>query len=292
MDGDRVLVTGAGGMIGGAVVARLQAAGAQVRAHVGPPGFVGAPLPTGVEAHWCDVLDVGSLLTGIDVVVHLAGPPGVAASFADPARYLRDHVLGTAAVLAALGPARLVHVSSAEVYGRPPHNPVAESAPTVPLSPYGVAKLSAEALVRVLCPEATILRPFSVYGPRSPAHSLVGTIARQARDADAIELADLTPIRDYVHVDDLCRAVVRCVRKPAPGTFNIGSGVGTSVAALARLVTTAVGRDLPIVINGPDRPADVVELIADTTRARAELGWVAEIDLTAGLAETVAAQPI
>jgi nucleoside-diphosphate-sugar epimerase len=289
MDGDRVLVTGAGGMIGGAVVARLHAAGALVRAHVGPQGFTGGPLPPGVEAQWCDVLDIGPLLTGIDVVVHLAGPPGVAASFADPARYLRDHVLGAAAVLAALGPARLVHVSSAEVYGRPAGNPVAESAPTVPLSPYGVAKLGAEALVRVLGPDATILRPFSVYGPRSPAYSLVGTIARQATGTGTIELADLTPIRDYVHVDDLARAVVRCVREPTPGTFNIGSGLGTSVAELARLVTTVAGRDLPITSTGPDRPTDVVELVADTTRTRSDLGWVAEIDLTAGLAGTVAA---
>jgi nucleoside-diphosphate-sugar epimerase len=290
MDGDRVLVTGAGGMIGGAVVARLHAAGALVRAHVGPEGFAGGPLPPGVESHWCDVLDVAPLLTGVDIVVHLAGPPGVAASFADPARYLRDHVLGTAAVLAALGSARLVHVSSAEVYGRPADNPVAESAPTVPLSPYGVAKLGAEALVRALCREATILRPFSVYGPRSPAYSLVGTIARQASRAGAIDLADLTPIRDYVHVDDLARAVARCVREPAPGTFNIGSGVGTSVAELARLVTTVLGRDLPISSTGSDRPVDVVELVADTALTWSELGWATEIDLTAGLAETVAAQ--
>jgi nucleoside-diphosphate-sugar epimerase len=291
MDGDRVLVTGAGGMIGGAVVAHLHAAGALVRAHVGPEGFAGGPLPPGVESHRCDVLDIAPLLTGIDVVVHLAGPPGVAASFADPAHYLRDHVLGTAAVLAALGPARLVHISSAEVYGRPAANPVAESAPTVPLSPYGVAKLGAEALVRALRPEATILRPFSVYGPRSPAYSLVGTIARQATGDGAIELADLTPIRDYVHVDDLARAVARCVREPAPGTFNIGSGVGTSVAELVRLLTIVVGRDRPITSTGPDRPVDVVALVADTSRTWSELGWAAEIDLTVGLAGTVAAQP-
>jgi UDP-glucose 4-epimerase len=288
MNGIRVLVTGAGGFVGGAVVAHLHAAGCLVRAHVGPPGYAGGPLPDGLEGHRCDILDVGPLLADIDVVVHLAGPPGVAASFGDPAPYLRDHVLGAAAVLAALGSARLVHISSAEVYGRPIANPVAETAPTVPLSPYGAAKLGAEALVRSLRPDSTILRPFSVYGPRSPAYSLVGTIVRQATASDAFELADIRPVRDYLHVDDLARAIALCVAAPHPGTFNVGSGVGTSVAELAALAGSIAGRDRPVLATGPDRPVDVGELVADIDRARSELGWSPGIGLATGLTDTLA----
>jgi len=285
-----VLVTGAGGMIGSAVVAALHTTGVRVHAHVGPAGFAGAPLPDGVARSWCDVLELGPSAAAAQAIVHLAGPPSVAGSFADPTAYVRDHVLGTAAVLTAAPSARLVYVSSAEVYGRPVRNPVAEAATTWPLSPYGAAKLGAEALVRSLRPDATILRPFSVYGPASPPTSLLGRLLGQAVAEDAVRLRDLTPVRDYVHVDDVARAICRSLEVAAPGTFNVGSGLGTSVGTLARLVCSAAGRpDLPVLELGADRPADIHELIADPAHAADVLGWWPTMTLAEGAAAIVSA---
>jgi nucleoside-diphosphate-sugar epimerase len=291
MNRRRVLVTGAGGMIGAAVVARLNAAGVVVSAHVGPRGFDDSHLPETVDRFWCDVLELGPHLSDVAAVVHLAGPPGVAASFSEPERYVRDHTMGTAGVIAGLGTAHLVYVSSAEVYGRVTESPVAETAPTVPVSPYGAAKLGAEALVRAARPDSTIIRPFSVYGPRSPGYSLVHTIMRQARSASVIELASLSPVRDYVHVDDVTRAIAQAVGRAPAGTFNIGSGQGTSVAELASLVCRVLRRQLPVRQTRSDRPVDLSELVADVSEARTGLGWTPTIGLAEGIAAMASQMP-
>src|SRR3954464_5363734 len=112
-------------MIGRAVVSADAAAAASLRPHVGRHG---ASEPG--RSVSCDITDLDALrpvAEGADVVIHLAGPPSVAASFAAPAEFLRAHVLGTATVVELcreLAIPKLIHVSSAEVYGRPTRNPV------------------------------------------------------------------------------------------------------------------------------------------------------------------------
>lgn len=301
--GRRVVVTGAGGMIGSAVAALLHGRGAWLGVHLGPPGAPAVPPPPGVAATVADVADLPAMLALVrdaEAVVHLAGPPSVAGSFRDPVNYARAHVVGTATVLEACrsaGVRRLVYVSSAEVYGRPARNPVAEGAPPAPRSPYGAVKLGAEALVTAFCApagiRAIVLRPFSVYGPRSPAGSLLGLLVRQALDADRVSVASLAPVRDYVHVEDVAAAAALAVTAPAAGVYNVASGRGTSVAALAGLVVRAAGRDLPITeADHSDRPAgvDAAELVADVRRARDELGWVPAVALPDGITAIVRAR--
>ena len=103
-----------------------------------------------------DVTKVRPLLDGVDVVLHLAGPPSVAESFVDPLGYLRVHAVGTATVLDACRRShvsRFVYVSSAEVYGASRDGlAMNEDSPCQPRSPYGAAKLAAEGLVRAMAP--------------------------------------------------------------------------------------------------------------------------------------------
>jgi nucleoside-diphosphate-sugar epimerase len=294
-------------MVGSAIVRSLLALGADVRAHAGPPGTNLAALPDGLPVSFAEIADadaVRRIVAGVDAVVHLAGPASVAESFSSPEPYARAHVAGTAAVIEACraaGARRLVHVSSAEVYGQPLANPVAEGAPTYPRSPYGAAKLGAEAMVRSYCPAAgiaaVVLRPFSVYGPRSPERSLVGRLARAAVGEGPMRVAALRPIRDYVHVDDVSAAVSAALANlrsadPAAGVpvFNVGSGVGTSVHEMATLALEVAGRSAPIEETpAPDRPAqqDVTHLVADIDRAGSQLGWAPTMPLRDGLAQLV-----
>ena len=292
-------------MIGSPGTGSLLEAGADVRAHAGPDGTDTAWLPEGIEVSFGEITDAGAvaaLVAGAEVVVHLAGPASVAESFADPARFARDHVQGTATVLQACiagGVRRIVHISSAEIYGRPAANPVPEHATVAPLSPYGAAKLGAEAMVRACCPaagmEAVVLRPFSVYGPRSPERSLVGRLLRQALGGGPVSVATLRPVRDYVYVDDVAASVCTAVHWPGAAgagaaVFNIGSGTGTSVAELAQTVLDQAGIRAEVQEAPVDRPAgsDITELVADMTRTDAELGWRAAISLRDGLAAALA----
>jgi nucleoside-diphosphate-sugar epimerase len=292
-----VVVTGAGGFIGSAVTAALVERGASVRALLGPPDAEVAAVPEGV-ASWYGMIDDGAVLdelaAGAQVIVHLAGSPSVSASFRDSAECIRTHVVGTAAVVGAAqraAVARLIYVSSAEIYGPNAPRPVAEGYLPEPVSPYAAAKLGAEAViaaaVRASSLEATILRPFSVFGPGMASTSVVMSILRQAQNGDGVTLADLRPVRDYCYVDDVANAIVWSCAQPLPRplcTYNIGTGVGTSVGDLAEKVFTSLGRT-PRIREDPRRrrPADILTLVSDSSRARAVLGWRPRTSLSAGL---------
>jgi nucleoside-diphosphate-sugar epimerase len=305
--GLRVAVTGAAGMVGSAICRELVARGAAVAAHAGPAGTATTAIPEHVSSALFDIAEterLTELLGRVDAVVHAAGPPSVAESFRIPASYAHAHVTGTASVLEACRSARvsqLVQISSAEVYGQPVRNPVDESTPAVPRSPYGAVKLASEQLVRTFCePEgiaAVVLRPFSVYGPASPPGSLVGRLLRAALDdEEPVRLRSLRPVRDYIHVDDVahaCSAALAALSAGAPvggAVYNIAGGTGTSVQQLAELVLRAAGRTpaLEQDVEG-DRPlgTDVTVLVADISRARAELGWRPVVPLGDGLAASL-----
>ena len=302
--GAPVLVTGAGGFLGSVVVRRLLALGADVRALAGPAGAELTPVPAGVPAERGDIEDAGlldRLLAGVACVHHLAGPPSVAESFAEPARFLRVHAAGTAALIArcaAAGVPRIVYVSSAEVYGAA-SGTVNEEHPRAPRSPYGIAKLAAELLLETHAAaggaQVSILRPFSLYGPGASPRSLLGRLL-DGLDADELRVADLRPVRDYCFVADAVEAIIACSLRegPAARAYNVASGRGVSVAELARALLRVAGRgDLPLrEERAADRPAGALtlELVGDPTRAREELGVAATTSLDVGLALTLEAR--
>jgi UDP-glucose 4-epimerase len=236
---------------------------------------------------------------GADIAVHLAGPPSVHASFESPVEYARAHVAGAAALLDVCRHtkiSRVVHISSAEVYGRTSMSAVREDHPLNPRSPYAAAKIGAEQFVRAFAEafggSAVILRPFSVYGPGLSPESLVGVICRMARSAEAIVVNDLTPVRDYCFVEDVADAVVRACVEPTKGvvTCNVGAGRGTSVADLASSILQLLGRHIPIRARGNlARPGDseIYHLVADTSRAWEVLRWRASTPLEGGLERTL-----
>jgi len=300
--GKTILVVGAGGFIGSAVTEFLLSLSIRVRALLSAPEQPAWNVGGTVETCRADIRDIAKLrelAQGADIVVHAAGPPSVRSSFEFPAECASIHTLGTVALLEACrrtGVARFVYLSSAEVYGRPATERVAENHPLQPLSPYGAAKAAAEVFVMTmarLCNiKYVILRPFSVYGPRQSPQSLVGTILRQSQQEGCVYLSDLRPVRDYCYVRDLAEAVaLACSANESDGIFNIASGEGTSVEQMAKLILGICHRDMLVQQkNQPERPqeAEIFRLVADTERARNVLGWEPRTALEDGIRETVA----
>jgi len=301
MEGRNVLVTGAGGFIGSAVVDFLVSCSARVRALLGAPGEAVRNPCCGAETYLTDIRDLAKVsehVRGVDVVVHLAGPPSVRMSFECPSEYAAIHTLGTATILEACQRhrvPRIVYVSSAEIYGRPISNPVTEDFEVRPVSPYGAAKAGAEVFVRTIAAasgmKAVILRPFSVYGPRLSSASLIANILQQVRSCDSVWVRDLKPVRDYCFVRDVAEAIALACGAEVDGcTLNLGSGVGTSVKEIAECVVRLSGKKLAVQENsisesGPGE--EIYELVADTRRASAVLGWRARTRLEDGLRETI-----
>jgi nucleoside-diphosphate-sugar epimerase len=279
----RAAVTGAGGFIGSATTGALNRAGMDVAPHSGPEQF-----------DICDTRALTQLFSGCDAVVHMAGPPSVSESLADPLGYARAHVMGTASVLEAMrcGNVRaLVYISSAEVYGRAQSDLVAEDHPLAPRSPYGASKAAAEMLVRAACARRDvggyIIRPFSIYGERMPASSLMTTILRQAHDGDVVTVQDLTPVRDYCYVGDLAELIALAVSRPRADlvTLNAAYGKGYSVAEVIAAAGAALERHLDAKEASQKRPpgVEIARLVADVGAAQRELGWRAKHDLQDGI---------
>jgi nucleoside-diphosphate-sugar epimerase len=279
----RAAVTGAGGFIGSATVDALKRAGMEVAAHSGPEQF-----------DICDTPALTRLFLGCDAVVHLAGPPSVSQSLADPLGFTRAHVMGTASVLEAMRSARvktLVYISSAEVYGSAQRDRVAEDRALAPRSPYGAAKAAAEILIRAAHAYqglgGYIIRPFSIYGENMPASSLMATVLRQAYAGPDVTVQDLTPVRDYCYIGDLTELIAAALSQPRSDlvTLNAAYGKGYSVAEVISAVGTALGRNLHAIETSGKRPAgvEISRLVADVSAARRELGWRAKYDLADGV---------
>lgn len=279
----RAAVTGAGGFIGSATLGALSRAGITVAAHNGPDQF-----------DICDVPALTELFSGCETVVHLAGPPSVSESLADPLGYARAHVMGTASVLEAMRREHittLVYISSAEVYGTAQRDRVTEDHPLAPRSPYGAAKAAAETLVRSACASqgltGYIIRPFSVYGEKMSPSSLLATILRQAHAQAHVSVQDLAPVRDYCYAGDLAELIIAAVLHPRRDlvTLNAAYGKGYSVAQVIEAVGAALGRHLHATESREKRPAsvEITRLVADVSAAQRELGWRARHDLEAGV---------
>jgi UDP-glucose-4-epimerase GalE len=303
MTSARVLVTGGAGYIGAHVGLALVDAGHAI-----------VNLSNGHSAHVLagelivgDIADaelVTRLLSehSVDAVIHLAGYIESGESVRDPGKYFDNNISRSLAFLETLarhGAPPVIFSSTAAIYGSASISPIPEAAPAAPASPYAVSKWAIEQALAAYGTAQSqrymALRYFNAAGANpdarigeahDPETHLIPNAIRAALgggelviNGDDYPTPDGTCVRDYVHVSDLARAHVLALEALLQGAesavLNVGTGQGHSVRHVIDAVAQATGTT-PKTWIGPRRPGDPVELIADASRIRRELGWAPE----------------
>lgn len=276
----------------------------------GPDGFVGRHLRAELGEAFApfagDVLDAAALSEALraakpGAVVHLAALSSVGASWENTADLWRTNVLGVVNVIEAVRAeapsARVLFVSSGDVYGRAHEIPTPEEALVDPVSPYGASKAAAELVCRQAADlDVVVARSFPHIGPGQDERFAVGSwsaqLARLRNEGGGVlRVGDLDVERDLTDVRDVCRAY-RLLLDPAvpAGTYNVASG---RAVALRRVVGTLVElTGVPVTIERDEarmRPVDTPVLVGDASKLHAATGWRPEIPLERSLEDALEA---
>ncbi|MGZ4177061.1 MAG: SDR family NAD(P)-dependent oxidoreductase [Solirubrobacteraceae bacterium] len=310
LSGRPVLVTGAGGFIGGHLVEMLVTGGASVTALVrynsrnerGTLDWIAPEVASEVETVAGELRDIESVsraVKGAEIVLHLGAQIAIPYSYVNPRDFFEVNVLGTlnvAQACLASGVQRVVHTSTSEVYGTARQVPITEAHPLEPQSPYAASKLAADKLMdswhRSFDLPVVVLRPFNTYGPRQSARAIIPTIISQALAGDTLRLGSLHPRRDLTFVRDTAAGMIAAATAPeAVGeTVQLGTGEAVSVGEIVELVSELMGKELhPVLDEARVRPAnsEVELLLSEPARARDLLGWEPRVALREGLEQTI-----
>jgi UDP-glucuronate 4-epimerase len=307
----RILITGAAGFIGSHLSEALLARGDTV---VGLDCFndaydpaikrrnISASLPNDrFSLHEVDICDEDALRGVFEavkpvVVVHLAARAGVRPSLQDPNLYHRVNVIGSQHVLDAcrdFGPSHLVFASSSSVYGGSTDVPFKESNPVMtPISPYAATKrmneLQAHVYSHIYGVKVTMLRFFTVYGPRQRPDMAIHLFARLIASGQSVPMfGDGTTERDYTYISDIIDGVVRAVDRPfAYEIFNLGEHHTTCLRDLIGLLEKHLDVEARIDKQGM-QPGDVLTTFADIEHAKSLLGYTPGVTMDEGIARFI-----
>ncbi len=289
-----ILVTGAAGFAGSHLVDLLAASGADVIAWHRPGGSPPRKASAGVRWDAVDLLDPDQVQAAMartrpGAIYHCAGAAHVGRAWDSTAPTFATNVLGTHHVLQAVeragDGARVMVPSSALVY-KSADEPLSETHPLMPSSPYGLSKLAQEMLAS-RSGGTRIARPFNHVGPRQDPHFVASGFARRIADIEAgrwapeISVGNLDARRDLTDVRDTVRAYQLILERGQPGRpYNICSGRAISMRELLdRLIARA---SVPVEVKVDParyRPNDTPLLLGDPARLHDELGWAPEIPI-------------
>jgi UDP-glucose 4-epimerase len=301
----KALVTGVAGFIGSTLAERLLRNGADV---IGIDSFTDYYPRSSKERNLAHLhgqprfrflestiqsADLGSLLSDRSHVFHLAAQAGVRRSWGqDFAVYTTNNIEATQVLLEACVHAklhRLVYASSSSVYGDNVSIPMREDALPQPVSPYGVTKLAAEQLCYLYNfgygVPTVALRYFTVYGPRQRPDMGFHRFLRAVLKNEPITLyGDGEQTRDFTYVDDIVTATIAAGERGQLGhVYNVGGGSRVSINDVIGMIGRLTGREVRTVDGGAQK-GDMRHTYADTSLARAHLGFAPRVGLEEGLA--------
>ncbi|MHB8263183.1 MAG: GDP-mannose 4,6-dehydratase [Acidimicrobiales bacterium] len=275
----RVLVTGAGGFVGGWLVPYLASQGDEV-----------CPMDRSVDVRSHSLVCDAIAGYGPDAIYHLAGFANVGLSWDQPQTALEVNAIGALNVLeAARRCARMPKVlllSSAEIYGEVSEEdlPLVESSPARPMTPYAVSKVAVEylglqAYLAHGLPVVTV-RPFNHVGPGQPLSFFVPAMAQRIIDAAkagnaTLPAGNLSSRRDFTDVRDVVRAYRMLIEKGEPGeTYNVCTGQDVPMTFVAKMMAELTGSKVAVV-QDPSliRPADIPVLRGDPGKLKSITGW-------------------
>jgi dTDP-glucose 4,6-dehydratase len=297
----RVLVTGGAGFIGSHFLKRVVAAGDEVivfdkLTYAGNRANLDGVEHEFVQGDIADPDAVASVARGCEAIVNFAAETHVDRSILEGADFLRTNVLGTNVLLEQareLG-ARLVHVSTDEVYGDlPPGRSSKEDDPVHPSSPYSAAKAGGDLLVlahvRTYGVDALITRGSNTYGPNQYPEKILPLFVTNALDGEPLPLyGDGSQVRDWLYVEDHCTGIELALREGAAGEiYNVGGGEEVENREITQRVLEETGADESLVRRVDDRPGHDRRYALDTAKLEA-LGWTKRWRLAQGLPATVA----
>ena len=257
-----------------------------------------------------DLLDPASLRRAIaevrpDELYHLAAPTFVPASWEDPTSTIAAIAGATSTMLAAvleIDRTIKVHVAtSSEIFGDAGESPQNEDSPCRPRAPYGVAKLAAHGMVRVMRAHHGLFAcsgiTFNHESPRRPEHFLPRKVTRGAAAIklgrqSTLELGSMDAVRDWCHARDVVRGAWLALQHDEPGDYVFASGVGRTVEDLVTAAFDVVGldwRDHVTVNPAFVRAPEATPPVGDPTRARQVLGWELETSFEETIREMVEA---
>ncbi|CAN5298143.1 dTDP-glucose 4,6-dehydratase [soil metagenome] len=234
-----------------------------------------------------------------DKIIHFAAESHVDRSIEDPAPFVRTNVLGTQILLAAArkhGVPRFLHVSTDEVYGAlqiGSPDKFHEKRPYAPKSPYAASKASSDMLVLAMHHtydmDVVITNCSNNYGPYQFPEKLIPLMIMNAMAGESLPVyGDGLYVRDWIHVEDHCRAVALCAERGKSGeTYCIGSDNEQPNIAIVKRILELTGRDESLIRTVKDRPGHDRRYAIDSSKIQNELGWTAKIGWDEGLNSTV-----
>ncbi|MGV8124318.1 MAG: NAD-dependent epimerase/dehydratase family protein [Candidatus Xenobiia bacterium LiM19] len=277
-----ILVTGSQGFIGRALTARLKNSGFRVLEFNTSEG---------------NIAQQGSLNLYIDEPInhtfHLSAKTFIPDSWESPIDFFHTNVIGTSCILdfCKTKKSPLTYIST-YVYGNPERLPQAEEDPVSINNPYTLSKYLAEQICQFYASnfdmKITVFRPFNVYGIGQSQKFLIPEILHQAMHENAIKVKDLSPRRDYIYLEDLIDALL-CTINPASkfALYNIGSGRSLSVKEVAETILDVLNMKKQIISENKERKNEVIDTVADISRARKELGWNPHHSFRDGIAKII-----
>ena len=248
-----------------------------------------------------DIRDYDSVNNAIkrnDIVFHLAALIGIPYSYISPLAYIKTNVEGTYNVLQSakeLEISKTVITSTSEVYGSAIYTPINEDHPLQPQSPYSASKIGADNLALSYYNSfdlpVTIIRPFNTYGPRQSARAIIPTIFSQLISSKDISLGNLSTVRDFTFVEDLCMAYDILLKNNIFNgeVVNIGSNQDISISQLLEKIFKITNLKKKIVVS-EDRirknKSEVNHLLCDNKKILSLTDWKPKISLDDGLRKT------